>query len=656
MLFLFVVATIPQTVQANEIARPATDNEGVHHKPEISGDRMVWWDNSSGNFDIYMYDLSDMQEYRITNNPGKQETPDISGDIIVWTDHRHGSGSTEIYMYDLSVDTNGDGTPNYMETEYTGGRPDPDPAESRITDNINNEQSPAVDGAMIVWVDSKDMSIRGYDLLAGKEFTLSEKGTRYSDCLVQPDYVTNVNPRIDGHRVIWTKQKTVYSWDGKIGLCMPGTASFDIHLYNFSVDSDADGVSNYLDEDTSVSADSARAMVLSPKLPGADIYGDTIVYRDSGEDDDVFVYDIPTGATYNITAHPAKQISPAIQGNSVVYEDTRETSPEIYMYDLEHGVEHRITSDAIQQRTPKICGDLIVYEEVGGTVGRIGVMRVPGVAAPVFNLTEPASAVTLSEGETVNLHAKIDNPAGGLTLEWYLDHELVAGQTADTYPYTPGYKSAGGHIIRLDASNSNYTVSWYWRVTVTDQALPTITDVYPTTDSLVVEGATQNFRINISVPDGLEGTTSWYLNGEKVADDTHSYALSPSEVGSTHSIVNTITAKLDSGDKSTSHTWYVGVRFLADTDGDGYTDTQEDGWGSDPLDPSSAPLDSDADGIPDFVDADDDGDGVPDSQDAAPLDSSKQATVADGTMTVLILEIVAISMVAIFILLLGRKK
>ena len=57
----------------------------------------------------------------------------------------------------------------------------------------------------------------------------------------------------------------------------------------------------------------------------------------------------------------------------------------------------------------------------------------------------------------------------------------------------------------------------------------------------------------------------------------------------------------------------------ADTDGDGYTDTDETIAGSNPLDAASRPADNDGDFVSDFADTDDDNDGITDAEDAYPL-------------------------------------
>ncbi|UCE74360.1 MAG: hypothetical protein JSV56_01285, partial [Methanomassiliicoccales archaeon] len=71
--------------------------------PDIYGDKIVWYSDRNGDWDIYMYDLSSYIMMQITTNPQMQYYPAIYGDRIVWSDYRNGPAN--IYMYDLSTDT-----------------------------------------------------------------------------------------------------------------------------------------------------------------------------------------------------------------------------------------------------------------------------------------------------------------------------------------------------------------------------------------------------------------------------------------------------------------------------------------------------------------------------------------------------------------------
>ena len=70
-----------------------------HLAPDISGNKVVW-QLIGADRDIYVYDLINNIQERITFNPAYQINPAVSGNVIVWQDFRN--GNWDIYMYDLS--------------------------------------------------------------------------------------------------------------------------------------------------------------------------------------------------------------------------------------------------------------------------------------------------------------------------------------------------------------------------------------------------------------------------------------------------------------------------------------------------------------------------------------------------------------------------
>ncbi len=97
----------------------------------MSGERVVWEDNRSGNRDIYLYDLTTGEETQITNGTGHEINPAIAGDWIVWQDDRN--GNWDIYLYDIA----------------TG-------VETQITTDENVQMTPAVTESMVVWNDYRN--------------------------------------------------------------------------------------------------------------------------------------------------------------------------------------------------------------------------------------------------------------------------------------------------------------------------------------------------------------------------------------------------------------------------------------------------------------------------------------------------------------------
>ena len=302
--------------------------------------------------------------YPICTASGAQGSPAISRDKVVWSDYRSGSG--DIYMYDLSLDSDGDGVPNYCD----GDRPSPDPAEIPICTNAANQVAPAISGDRIVWQDHRNGSpdIYMYDISAGLE-------TR-----ITIDPYAQWFPDISGDKIVWTDWR--HSGTEIIG-------GMDIYMYDLSTGAE-----------TRIVTDSSYRWEGFPAISG-----DKIVWYDMHTgNNEIYVYDSSTGLKSQITSDVSLQIRPDISGDKIVWADpwldvydlstSTETtlhtetpgwSPaisgekivyigsgsqgfdtDVYMYDLAASTENRVTSDSAYQEVADISGDRIVWQNGSG--------------------------------------------------------------------------------------------------------------------------------------------------------------------------------------------------------------------------------------------------------------------------------------------------
>lgn len=239
---------------------------------------LVWHDNRDGNWEIYAYDLSMDSDFngvpnymetpplennpalvRITNQPAAQFNPDIWGDTIVWMDMRN--GNSDIYAYTFANDT-----------------------EWPVAVATGDQSNPSIYGDHIVWSD--DTCGCG----SNKIFMLTISNGTVSSISDSPwdDY----SPEIFNNRVVW------YSYTGS-----PGGPEFS----------------------------------------------------------DVYMFDINSWECKQITKDDPLQYNPTVYENYIVWHDDRNVNWEIYLYNISTGFEERITNEEEQSFCPEMWGNRIVY-------------------------------------------------------------------------------------------------------------------------------------------------------------------------------------------------------------------------------------------------------------------------------------------------------
>lgn len=128
----------------------------------VHRDLVVWttareWDLTG--YDIYIADLDgdddgifdapdDISIYRLVDWPWHQQFPDIEWPFVVWTEYRN-ENQADIYAYDLSLDSNGDGIPNWKDvTRFCI-----DPAEFPVATGTVTQIYPELFGDIVIWLE-----------------------------------------------------------------------------------------------------------------------------------------------------------------------------------------------------------------------------------------------------------------------------------------------------------------------------------------------------------------------------------------------------------------------------------------------------------------------------------------------------------------------
>jgi beta propeller repeat protein len=332
MEFAFIIAPVHgATMQLTEVQLTSTPE--AQENPDIDGIHVVWQDNRSGNWDIYMYTLEHTftPESQITNNPASQVNPALSGDKIVWQDNRN--SNWDIYMCDITNKT-----------------------ETQITNNSANQENPDIDGNIIVWQDSRNgvvPQIYLYNLTSQTEKCIS------SSTPSNPTYqvTSNTNPAISGNRIVYQKRE-IHTFEGIIQ-----EDHREIVVYDLTAGTQTQIFQGY--------TEASHVVMSSNDADCPAIYGSRVVFETSDphwptvnnfyREWNIRTHDVATGLQWDTTGNQANQRYPDINSNYIVYQDDRNGNWQIYLYNTDSGIESRITNNTATQQYPKVSGGRIVY-------------------------------------------------------------------------------------------------------------------------------------------------------------------------------------------------------------------------------------------------------------------------------------------------------
>ncbi|UCE38011.1 MAG: PKD domain-containing protein [Thermoplasmata archaeon] len=284
---------------------------GNQHSPHIYGDQIVYVDDSDGDNDIYLHNISNGTTLKITKDIHKQESPVIYGNYIVWVDWRSGADS-DIYMFDIeefeeTQITSGNGNqknPYIHENrivweDYRNASTGADiftynikvNLTSRITNSSADQKNPSIFGDNIVWVDMRHGTSEIYANRDGSEVRITN------------DSYTQHSPVLEQNLVFWVDERE------------SDTEIFAFNLLN--------GLTTRITDDN----DNQR----NPAISGNKITWET----DVNGNWDIYLNDLTTGLGLRITNNTSSQEKPSISEDTVVWQDFRHGSWDVMMFACE---------------------------------------------------------------------------------------------------------------------------------------------------------------------------------------------------------------------------------------------------------------------------------------------------------------------------------
>jgi len=291
----------------------------------------------------------------------------VTGCVTFTTAPASESTVTADYSYNLYIMDYPTGTMTFADPPR--GRTYVKIAESQITTNILDQESPAVYGDIIVWEDKRNgnLDIYMYNLTSATETQITTDGADqgfpavYGDIIVWMDtrnlgwdiYMYNLTsstetrittgnqlsglPVVYGDIIVWIDNRN---------------GNWDIYMYNLTSSTETQITTNTANQGEPA------------------VYGDIIVWEDYRNGfADIYMYNLTSSTETQITTDPAHQGAPAIHGDIIVWQDQRNIGWDIYMYNLTSSTETRLTTAIQDQESPAIHGDLIVWQDGRNLVG-----------------------------------------------------------------------------------------------------------------------------------------------------------------------------------------------------------------------------------------------------------------------------------------------
>lgn len=325
---LLTILLLPISALAGTITQ-LTSTPSYEEGLDISGDKIVWYENRSGNTDIYMFDTTTGVETRITSDPAIQRKPAIDGDRIVWEDFRYGHfQESDIVMYDIT----------------TG-------ITTRVTSDVYSQEEPDIYGDRIVYFDLRfgSSNIFMYDIT-------TELETPIAPTIYPAEEKNKSFPSIDGDKIVYHSYISVvrtfpfYHTDD----------NSDVYMYNITT-----GVETNLTPEPRPGLYNSYTWTRQWR---AEISGDNIVWRDERDirnEYDIYMYNITTGEETNVTSEyiSGNKSFPSIDGDKIVWSSYPYHNCEksgVRTYDITTGEITNITN-IYGDRDPKVSGDKIVW-------------------------------------------------------------------------------------------------------------------------------------------------------------------------------------------------------------------------------------------------------------------------------------------------------
>ena len=279
---------------------------------EATGDIFAYEKSLFGMNEVYLHNIFDNTEARVTFNNKEELRPFFDKDQAVWAANLEGNFS--IYLQNLET----------HPLEFAA------PRNPWLTFNISKKGRPRVSGDYVVFAETAQPScgIHLLSISSGDEGIFGPCGSDF--------------PSISGDIVAFHRNLVTYP---------PGRGrveNYDIYFHRISTGETLQLTNN------------------SAEQSYPDVFGNRIIWVDKRSGNfDIYMFDLTTLATTRVSSLPGSETNPRIEGNRITYQfatpDLRYGG--INVYDIESGNTTNIVTNNFPTNTPVIYGDIVAWRE-----------------------------------------------------------------------------------------------------------------------------------------------------------------------------------------------------------------------------------------------------------------------------------------------------
>ncbi|MEW5761527.1 MAG: hypothetical protein AB1779_12260, partial [Candidatus Thermoplasmatota archaeon] len=178
-----------------------------------------------------------------------------------------------------------------------------------------------------------------------------------------------------------------------------------------------------------------------------------------------------------------------------------------------------------------------------------------GNLPPIISELSPKKHITINETDNITFYIFLDDKDGDkIIYKWYIDSDFISSN--EKYELKTNYSSSGMYKITCNATDGYFFVEEEWYINILDlDRAPLIIDFLPKDNLSLVKGDRETFSINAIDEDGDELKYQWYLDN-KLVWVGKTYQLNTKELIGKHEIK----VEIKANEQKVEKIWSIDVK------------------------------------------------------------------------------------------------